>query len=317
MKLVFLGTPQFAVPTLEACLAAGHQVMAVYTQPDRPKGRGQTLAASPVKEAALLHGLEVRQPERIRAAGQMESLRDLDADAMVVVGYGQIIPQSIIDLPRYGILNVHASLLPRYRGAAPIQWAVANGETTTGVTIMRIDAGLDTGDMLLKAETAIGPEETSVELGARLAPLGAELLIQALAGLEAGTLTAEPQDATQATLAPILRKELAEVDWTLDASTIFNHARGFQPWPGCSTRFRDRTMQIVRCRPSDEPLVGDPGSVVARRKRLFVACGHVTTLELLEVQIEGRRRASAADFLNGQRISDNERLGVTTALTSR
>ena len=317
MKLVFLGTPQFAVPTLEACRQAGHEVLAVYTQPDRPKGRGQALAASPVKEAALLHGLEIRQPEKIRAADQLEPLRALQADAMVVVGYGQIIPQSIIDLPRYGILNVHASLLPHYRGAAPIQWAVANGEATTGVTIMRIDAGLDTGDMLLKAETPIGPEETAVELGARLAPMGADLLVQALAGLEAGTLTAEPQDDAQATLAPILTKELGEVDWSRDAQTIFNRARGFQPWPGCFTRFRDRTMQIVRCRPSDEPLVGDPGSLVARRKRLFVACGHLTTLELLEIQIEGRRRASASDFLNGQRISDNERLGVTSTSTPR
>ncbi|MCX6591985.1 MAG: methionyl-tRNA formyltransferase [Acidobacteria bacterium] len=311
MKLVFLGTPQFAVPTLEACLAAGHQLLAVYTQPDRPKGRGQALAASPVKEAALAHQLEIRQPVRIRAADQLEPLRALEADAMVVVGYGQIIPQSIIDLPRYGILNVHASLLPKYRGAAPIQWAVANGEASTGVTIMRIDAGLDTGDMLLKAETPISREETAVELGARLAPMGAELLVQALAGLEAGTLVAEPQDPAQATLAPILNKELGEVDWSQPAEVIFNRARGFQPWPGCYTRFRDRTMQITRCQPSDEPLVGDPGSVVARRKRLFVACGHLTTLELLEVQIEGRRRATAADFLNGQRISDNERLGVT------
>ncbi len=308
LRLVFLGTPEFAVPTLEACLAAGHDVRAVYTQPDRPKGRGQALSASPVKQAAELHGLAIHQPERVRDA--LDALRALEADAMVVVGYGQIIPQSIIDLPRLGILNVHASLLPKYRGAAPIQRAIANGETVTGVTTMRIDAGLDTGDILQMAELAIGPAETAVELGPRLAALGAALLVETLAGLESGTITPRPQDSALATYAPQLEKEEGAADWTLPAPEIYNRARGYQPWPGCYTRFRDRTMHILRCQPSDEALIGPPGAVASRRKRLFVACGHATTLELLEVQLEGRRRASASDFLNGQRIGDDERLGM-------
>ncbi len=217
MNLVFLGTPSFAVPTLERSIEAGHRVLAVFTQPDRPKGRGGQMSASPVKETALQLGLPVYQPERIRRPDPVEQLKQMQPDAMVVVGYGQIIPQSIIDIPRYGIINVHGSLLPKYRGAAPIQWAIANGESTTGVTTMRIDAGLDTGDMLLKWETAIGPEENALELGQRMAQAGADLLVQTLAEIEAGTLRAEPQDNAQASLAPILKKEDGEVDWNWPA----------------------------------------------------------------------------------------------------
>lgn len=310
MKLVFLGTPQFAVPTLEHCLDAGHDVVAVYTQPDRPKGRGQELAASPVKQAAFARGLEVRQPRKVREPQVVEELKESSADAMVVVGYGQIIPQSIIDLPRLGIINVHASLLPKYRGAAPIQRAIAEGENRTGVTTMRIDAGLDTGDMLLKAETEIGSEENAIELGERLSSMGASLLIETLSGLEAGTIQPQKQDDSLATYAPILKKEEGWADWTQPAEVIFNRARGFQPWPGCYTLFRDRNLTIYRCLPSNESLVGEPGSVVSRRKRMFVSCGQATTLELLEIQLEGRRRATATDFLNGQRLGENEILGV-------
>jgi methionyl-tRNA formyltransferase len=310
LRLIFLGTPEFAVPTLERCAAAGHEVVAVYTQPDRPKGRGQAVSASPVKIAALALGLEVRQPVRIREPLTIGELRFLRPEAMVIVGYGQILPQTIIDIPPLGVINVHASLLPKYRGAAPIQWAIANGETVTGVTTMRIDAGLDTGDMLLKAELEIGAEETSVEIAPRLAALGADLLVETLAGLERNTVVPEKQDSGQATLAPILRREDGNVDWTRTAPEICNRCRGFQPWPGCQTSFRDRTLSIYRCRPSSEMLVGRPGSAVARRKRLFVSCGQATTLELLEVQVEGRRRASAQDFLNGQRLSEDEVFGV-------
>jgi methionyl-tRNA formyltransferase len=306
VDLIFLGTPEFAVPVLERLARDGHRIRAVYTQPDRPKGRGQEMAAPPVKRAALELGLEVRQPPKIRAVA--DELADLAPELMVVVGYGQIVPQAIIDIPPHGIWNVHASLLPRYRGAAPIQRAIAAGETVTGVTIMRIDAGLDTGDMLLKRELEIGPEETAVELSPRLAALGAEALAEAIARI--GHLAPEKQDDALATYAPVLKKEEGSVDWALTALEIANRARGFQPWPGCYTRFRDRTLHILRCRPSEEPLVGVPGSLVGRRKRMFVACGHATTLELIEVQLDGRRRASAADFLNGQRISENERLGV-------
>src|SRR5271156_1231894 len=209
MVLIFLGTPAFAVPTLERIVAAGHRVSAVFTQPDRPKGRGGQLSASPVKEAALRLGLPVHQPERIRHAEVVEQLRQLNPDAMIVVGYGQIIPQAIIDIPKLGIINVHASLLPKYRGAAPIQWAIANGEARTGVTTMRIDAGLDTGDMLLKWETEIGAEENALELGQRMSHAGADLLVETLAR----QVEPAPQDNSQATLAPILKKEDGVIDW--------------------------------------------------------------------------------------------------------
>src|SRR3954447_5608949 len=203
MKLAFLGTPAFAVPTLEAIVRAGHQVAAVVTQPDRPRGRGQNAAPPPVKETAIALGLPVYQPERVRRPEAVEYLRGIGAEAMVVVGYGQIIPQSVIDLAPLGIINVHASLLPKYRGAGPVQWAIMNGETRTGVTTMRIDAGLDTGDMLLKTETEIGPDENAIELGTRLAVMGAELLVETLEGLRAGRIVPEKQDDAQATLAPL------------------------------------------------------------------------------------------------------------------
>lgn len=310
MKLVFLGTPQFAVPTLDAVVQAGHEVAAVYTQPDRPKGRGQSLAFSPVKEAALRLGLEVRQPERVRRC--VDELAALQAEAMVIVGYGQIIPQSIIDLPPLGIINVHASLLPKYRGAGPIQWAIANGETVTGVTTMRINAGLDTGDMLLRAETPIGPEETALEVGPRLAALGADLLVQTLDGLQAGTITPEPQNDAASSLAPILKREDGLIDWTQPASVIHNRARGFLPWPGAWTSFRGTRFSIWRCRLADGASTRPPGSLYTAAKRLLAACGASTTLELLEIQVEGRKRMDAAAFLNGQRLSDTESLGEPT-----
>lgn len=311
MKLVFLGTPSFAVPSLERLLQTGHQVQAVYTQPDRPSGRGQETAASPVKEAALAHGLPVKQPERIRRPDVVDELRAMAPEAMVVVGYGQIIPQSIIDIPPFGIINVHASLLPKYRGAAPVQWAIACGETVTGVTTMRIDAGLDTGDILLARETPIGPEETAPELSARLAVIGADLLVETLAGLQAGTIAPQKQDDSQATLAPMLRKEDGIIDWNWPARQIFNRARAFIPWPGAVTEFRGRRLHIWRCRPAEKEVPGPPGTLRAAGKRLFAACGEGTALELLEVQLEGRKKMDAGAFLNGVRLGENERLGVT------
>ncbi len=312
LRLVFMGTPAFAVPTLEACVAAGHEVKAVLTQPDRPRGRGQQPAISPVKEAALRLGLEIHQPERVRRPEVVELLTGMGAQAMVVVGYGQIIPQTIIDLPPLGIINVHASLLPRYRGAAPIQWAVANGETITGVTTMKIDAGLDTGDILLMRETAVGPDETAVELGARLAPMGATLLVETLAGLEAGTILPRKQDPALATWAPILKKEDGRIDWTLPATVIHNRARGLQPWPGAFSTFRGQTLNVWKTRAGSETVSAPPGAIVAARKRLLVACGGGSCLELLELQMEGRKRIPADAFLNGQRVKENEVLGGTT-----
>jgi len=302
-----MGTPQFAVPTLEALVNAGHTVAAVYTQPDRPKGRGQELAFSPVKEAALRLGLPVRQPERIRRPEAIEELAALGAKAMVVVGYGQILPQAVIDLAPLGIINVHASLLPAYRGAAPIQWAIANGDSETGVTTMKIDAGLDTGDMLRKAETNIGPEETAPELSDRLAEMGAELLIETLEMVGRGQIVPEPQDDSSATLAPILKKEDGVIDWSATASTIHNRLRGFTPWPGATTTFRGAGLKVVAARVASAELA--PGQLAFVGRRLLAGCGGGTALELVEVQPEGRKRVSGESFANGARLLENEFLG--------
>ena len=301
-----MGTPLFAVASLEALVAAGHTVAAVYTQPDRPKGRGQELAISPVKEAALRLGLPVCQPERVRRC--TEELAAFWAKAMVVVGYGQIIPQSIIDLAPLGIVNVHASLLPKYRGAAPIQWAIANGETETGVTTMRIDAGLDTGDMLMKATTAIGAEETAPELSARLAGMGAELLIATLSAMEHGRMTPEPQDSAVATLAPILKKDDGVIDWSWPAAVIHARLRGFTPWPGATTTFRGTGLKILTARVSGVTGL-EPGELAVRARSLVAGCGEGTALELAEVQPEGRKRVSGESFANGARLLENEQLG--------
>ncbi len=316
MRIAFLGTPAFAVPSLEALAANGFEISAVVTQPDRPKGRGRQIAFSPVKEAALRLGLSVHQPERVRGPETFESLRGLSLDAMVVVGYGQIIPQAIIDLVRLGIVNVHASLLPKYRGAAPIQWAIANGETITGVTTMRIDAGLDTGDILLKAETGIGPEETAPELSARLADLGARLLIETMRALADGSIKPEKQNHAQHSLAPILKKEDGLIDWRQPAARIHARTRGFQPWPGAYTMFRGQTLHIWRCRVGDSPAppaVESGTLILPDHKRLMVACGAGAVLELQELQMQGRHRVDAAAFRNGQRIEENDRLGESAS----
>ncbi len=309
MRVVFLGTPEFAVPSLHA-LASEHQVLAVFTQPDRPKGRGNQLAASPVKQAAGSLGIPVHQPERIRRTPNPEVLRSFDADLMIVVGYGQIIPQSIIDLPRYGILNVHASLLPKYRGAAPMQWAIASGETRTGVTIMQIDAGLDTGDMLLAHLVAIEPDETAPDLSARLAPIGACLLLEAIRQIETGSLHRQKQNEAEATLAPILKKEDGLIDWSRSSQEIYNRLRGFAPWPGAYTSYRGTQLLILRARPDESEKVA-PAHLKLRDGRLFAGCGTCTALELLEVQLAGKSRMTAQAFANGYRPGENQRLGET------
>jgi methionyl-tRNA formyltransferase len=308
MRAIFFGTPDFAVPSLEA-LASRHTVLAVYTQPDRPKGRGRDLAASPVKQAALRLGLApICQPQRVREAQILPQLAGFHADVMVVVGYGQIIPQSIIDLPRLGIINVHASLLPKYRGAAPIQWAIARGESTTGVTTMRIDAGLDTGDILLQRACFIGPTETAVDVSGRLAREGSQLLLETLAGLESGSIQPIPQNHAEATLAPILTREDGRIDWRSPARVIADRSRGFQPWPGAWTLYRGQRLNIWRCRPATGlPLT--PGQLCRAGKRLFAACGEGTLLELLELQPEGRKRMSAEAFLNGVHLDPGDCLG--------
>jgi methionyl-tRNA formyltransferase len=307
MRLIFLGTPAFAVPTLEA-VATRHEVLSVVTQPDRPKGRGLELAPSPVKEVATRLGLPVYQPERIRGPEARAHLTWLAPEIMVVVGYGQIIPQSVIDLAPRGIVNVHASLLPKYRGAAPIQWAIANGEPRTGVTTMQINARLDAGDILLARETEIDPDETAIELGERLAAMGAKLLVDTLDGLAHGAITPKKQDDAQATFAPILKKEDGAIPWTEAATSIHNRVRGFLPWPSAYTSFRGHMLHIWRSRAAEDDTPLAPGHVLAG-PGFRVACGSASVLELLEVQMEGRKRMSASTFAHGQRLRKNEILG--------
>jgi len=297
-----MGTPAFAVPSLERTVEAGHEVIAVFTQPDRPKGRGQKDAMSPVKEAAQRLGLAVDQPERVRRPEVVEKLRAMAPEAMVVVGYGQIIPKTILEIPPLGIVNVHASLLPKYRGAAPIQWAIARGETTTGVTTMRINEGLDTGDMLLKWETAIGPEENAVELGRRLAVAGAALLVRTLAELPA--IHPQPQDDSQATYAPILKKEDGKIDWMLSPGEILNRIRGFEPWPGGYGFLRGQRLQIWSAASGDGKLPA--GALRAVNRKLYAGCGREESIELREVQLEGKKRMLAAAFMNGFPLGGDE-----------
>jgi methionyl-tRNA formyltransferase len=308
LNLVFCGTPQFAVPTLEKLVDAGFRIHLVVTQPDRPKGRGLELVASPVKQSAQKLSLPVTQPDRIKTNDEFRAqLTALQPDAIIVVGYGRIIPQWMLDLPPLGNLNLHASLLPKYRGAAPIQWAIANGETVTGVTTMRIDAGLDTGDILQQQELAIAPNDTAETLAPRLAAIGADLMVETLRGLQAGSISPRPQDNAQASLAPILKKEDGLVDFSRTATEIFNRIRGFQPWPGAYTKFRGKTLQIIQARPATDAV--PPAELRADSNRLVVGCGHKTSLELLEVQLEGKKRTTAADFVRGYHPEPHEKLG--------
>src|ERR1700720_1725280 len=314
MLLVFCGTPRFAVPTLEKLVQAGQSVHLVVTQPDRPRGRGMELPVSPVKDAAVRLGIAVLQPTAIKNNAEFrEQLAAINPAAIIVVGYGRIIPQWMIDLPRLGNLNLHASLLPKYRGAAPIQWAIANGESVTGVTIMRIDAGLDTGDILMQREIAIGLEDTAETLGPKLASIGADLMVETLRGLENGQVRPTPQDHAQATLAPILKKEDGRMDFSRSATHLFNRLRGFQPWPGAFTTFKDKTLQVHRARPWQHAVKLTAGEVAAEGTRLLVGCGrdkdNDTALELMEIQVEGKRRMTAQEFINGYRPKSGDHLG--------
>lgn len=310
MNLVFLGTPEFAVPTLDAIVAAGHTVSLVVTQPDRPKGRKQQLTPPPVKTAALRHALPVFQPERIRRPEAHARLGELKPEAMVVVGYGQIIPQSVIDIAPLGIINVHASLLPELRGAAPIQWSIVRGCKTTGVTTMRIDAGLDTGDILLEWETPIGPGETAPELSARLASAGADLLVRTLADLCAGRIRPVPQDNNRATYAPVLTKQDGRIDWTHPAQEIHNLIRGFQPWPGAHTSFRGQSLHLWRSRIVPGECRELPPGALIQNQGVFAVGGDGAILELIEVQLEGRKKMPAEVFANGHRLTQTDRLGA-------
>ena len=307
LDLVFCGTPRFAVPTLEKLASAGFRIHLVVTQPDRPKGRGLELVQSPVKESALKLNLPITQPDRIKTNDEFRAqLAALKPDAIIVVGYGRIIPQWMLDLAPLGNINLHASLLPKYRGAAPIQWAIANGETVTGNTTMRIDAGLDTGDILEQEELGIASHDTAETLAPRLASIGAELMVETLRGLRESSIHPHPQDNSQATLAPILKKEDGLVDFSRSAVEILNRVRGFQPWPGAYAKFRGKTLQIVKARPSTDALPQAELRAVA--DRLLAGCGHNTSIELQEIQLEGKKRTSAQDFIHGYRPQPGEKL---------
>jgi methionyl-tRNA formyltransferase len=306
MRIVFLGSGAFAIPAFEALIGAGHDVAALVTQPDREKGRGRVLAPPPLKPVAEARGVPVHQPRRIREPAAQETLRALAPDVQVVVAYGQILPRSVIDIPRHGTVNVHGSLLPRYRGAAPVQWAIVNGERETGVTTMLIDEGLDTGPTLLSRATPIGAEETAAELEPRLAAMGAEVLIETLAGIGEGTLRPEPQDHARATLAPIIKKEDGRLDWTMPAEALARRVRGFHPWPGTFATWRGQPLKILRARPEAIAALA-PGELAADRDGLLVGCGQGTGLRLLEVQPESRRPMTAAAFSAGLRLAPGAR----------
>jgi methionyl-tRNA formyltransferase len=310
MRLVFCGTPAFAVPALQALRSAGHSIELVLCQPDRPSGRGLTLTVPPIKQAALQAGIEVLQPEKIRTNAELQSrLEAIRPDAIIVVAYGRLIPRWMLDLPRYGNLNLHGSLLPKYRGAAPIQWAIANGETVTGVTTMRLDEGMDTGDMLLRHELPIGPTDTAEDLYPRLAELGAPLMVETLAGLEAGTIEAQKQDGRLATSAPMLTRDDGRVDPERSAQSIYDRWRGFQPWPGAWTMVRGKKLTLHRLAPVSSGQHGNPGIFRVDGDRLFFTAGDGASLEVTELQLEGKRRMATADLLRGHGVADGDRLG--------
>jgi methionyl-tRNA formyltransferase len=310
MRIVFLGTGDFAVPSLEALVNGGHDVAALVTQPDREKGRGRHVAPPPVKPVAEARGIRILQPRRIRDEPQIAALHELQPEVLVVVAYGQILPKAVLDVAAHGAINVHGSLLPRWRGAAPIQWAIAAGDTETGVTTMQLDEGLDTGPILLAQTTAIGREETTADLSPRLAALGAGLLLTTLRGVADGTLRPLPQDSSRATLAPLLKKEDGRIDWTRSAQVLDCRVRGFHPWPGAFALHEGRLVKVLRARPEGTVGTGaaQPGTVLTVDETgIVVACGEDSRLRLLEVQPESRRAMPAAAFASGAHLSPGSR----------
>jgi len=318
MRIVFCGTPSFAVPTLKNLLAqTDFEIVGVITQPDRPRGRGQEVSFSPMKEAALAANLPVHQPEKIRAPENETLLQKLAPDCAVIIAYGQIIPARLLPIPKLGWINLHASLLPKYRGAAPINWAIVNGETRTGVTTMRIDAGMDTGEMLLQREIEIGARETAPELAARVAESGTPLMAETLRRLAAGTIAPKAQNHEEASYAPMLKKEDGRIDWRRPAMETYNRMRGFAPWPGAYTTFRGQTCHVW-----GEPVSkaggaglpsgaggGAPGTLFGEKNELYVRCGDATVLCVGLVKLEGRKPVKASDFASGARLKSGERFG--------
>jgi methionyl-tRNA formyltransferase len=319
LRIIFCGTPEFALPSLRHLLAqSDFQIAGVVTQPDRPRGRGHATSSSPVKEAAVSARIPVYQPDKIKLDEAFQYFNRSAPDAVVIIAYGQIIPQRLLEIPRFGWINLHGSILPKYRGAAPIHRAIINGETRTGLTTMRIDAGLDTGPTLLRFETDIGADETAPQLYARLSEAGAPLVVETLRGLDRGTISAVPQDNSQASFAPPLKKEEGRIDWSLPARQIYNRIRGLQPWPGAFTLFRGKNCAIWG-RPlsrqntvatlADSPAASTraPGEIFARGGNVSVACGEGTSLQLDFVQLEGRKRITALEFANGARLAPGDR----------
>jgi methionyl-tRNA formyltransferase len=313
MRIVFCGTPSFAVPTLKYLLAqSDFEIVGVITQPDRPRGRGQEVSFSAVKQTALAANLTLHQPEKIRAAENEERLRKLAPDCAVIIAYGQIIPARLLPIPKLGWINLHASLLPKYRGAAPINWAIVNGETRTGVTTMRIDAGMDTGEMLLQQAIDMGAKETAPELAARLSEAGAPLMAETLRGLAAGKITPKAQNQAEASYAPMLKKEDGRIDWTRPAAEIYLRMRGFTPWPGAYTTFRGQSCHVwgeplSKERGPSLPSGATPGTLLYEKNELLAWCGDATVLSVRLVQVEGRKAVEATDFANGARLQSGER----------
>lgn len=310
MRIIFCGTPQFAIPTLEKLIADGFAIPLVVTNPDEPAGRGYLTRPSPVKQAAERARLALFQPPKLKDPEAQDYLSSFRPDAIVVVAYGHLIPPWMIELPRLGCVNLHPSLLPKYRGAAPIPWAIIRGEHTTGVTTMQIDAGLDSGDILLQRETEIGGDDTTETLSEKLSQMGADLMVETLHGLENGTVRARPQDAAAATLAPMLRKEDGRLDWIPRAEEVSRRVRGLRPWPGAFTTFRGQQLHLwmATATPDLAPAIATAGTMLVDNGRLKVACGERTTLEVKELQLAGRKRISGHDFLNGFRLRPGEKL---------
>jgi methionyl-tRNA formyltransferase len=310
LRIVFCGTPEFAVPSLRRLAERPEfSVEAVITQPDRPRGRGQRVTSSPVKQTALEIGLHVYQPETIKSESSQEFLKRLAPDAVVIIAYGQIIPARLLPIPRLGWINLHGSLLPRYRGSAPIHWAIANGETVTGLTTMQIDAGMDTGPTLLRHEVEIASDETSPELAARMSAIGAVLIAESLLHFDRGEIVLVAQEDKNASYAPILKKEDGRIDWARPAQQIYNRMRGFTPWPGSYSTFRGQTCHLWG-RPEIPGAAAAqiaPGEIVPAAKEIYIACGERTYLRLESVQIEGRKKISAREFANGARMASSDR----------
>lgn len=310
MRIVYMGTPDFAVASLERLIADGHDIAAVFTQPDKPQGRKMKLTPPPVKQVALTHHIPVYQPDTFKNESQLPLLRELAPEVIVVVAYGKLLPQYVLELPKYGCINVHGSLLPKYRGAAPVQWMVLNGETTAGVTTMYMDRGLDTGDILLTRETAVGENETAGELFDRLAALGADLISETLSRLPQG-IARTPQDDSQSTYVSVLDKSMAVIDWTQPAQQVHNRIRGLDPWPVALTTRGGVRLKLFQSRMTDRSAQVPAGTVVEADAKtgLFVACGDGRVLQITEVQMVGKKRMSAGDYLRGHAMQTGTILG--------